>query len=286
MIVAIGASAGGLEAIEQFLEHMPADRRITFLIVVHRSTDQPTLLSQVLRSHTPMPVVDAVNGMPIKPSHVYVGPPGHYLVIRKNKLYLLTLKKQAGSTLPIDYCFRSVAEDRKRHAVGILLSGMGSDGTIGLRRIKDQGGLTLVQEPRSALHVGMPESAIGSDVADYVLPPNRMPDQLLRHVANPHLMVRVSPLGPAAPPSREAWDKIMVLIRDQAGHDFSCYKPSAILRRIERRMNVHHIKDLALYGRYLEETPNELTTLANELLIGVTSFFRDAEAWKAFAKAL
>ncbi|MDQ6734789.1 MAG: PAS domain-containing protein [Nitrospirota bacterium] len=286
IVAVIGASAGGVQAIEQFFDHMPADSQMAFLIVMHRSIDEPTLLGQVVRSHTRMPVADAGNGIAIKPGHVYIAPPRHYLAVRKSRLYLVDMERRAGITLPIDYCFRSVAEDLRAHAVGILLSGMGSDGTVGLRKIKAEGGLVIVQDPGSAQFGGMPESAIGACLQDYVLTPQQMPAQLLRYATTPLLRTVPSPPRREADASREdAWNKILLLLRDQTERDFSHYKPSALRRRIERRMSIHHLHELKVYYRLLEEDPAELVTLANELLIGVTSFFRDPDAWKVFAKA-
>ncbi len=274
-IVALGASAGGLEAFEQFFRNVPADSGMAFVLVPHLDPDHASLLTEILQRSTPMPVVEALDQTPVAANHVYVLPPNRDMAIFHGVLQLSVPEAPRGQRMPIDAFLRSLAEDQGERAIGVILSGTGTDGTLGLRAILGAGGVTLVQEPATAKYDGMPSSALQAGYATQVLAPDRMPEALPRLAASP------TPREQAMPPATPAggMNRILMLLRAGTGHDFSLYKKSTIGRRIERRMAQHDLNDSDLYARYLKEHPAELQILFKELLINVTNFFRDPEAF-------
>ncbi len=280
----MGASAGGLEAFEQFLRAMPADSGLAFVLVQHLDPSHASILSEILQRSTDMPVVEAQDGVLVAPNHVYVIPPNRDMVIFHGALQLSVPNEPRGQRMPIDAFLRSLAEDQADHAVGIVLSGTGTDGTLGLRAIFGAGGLCLVQEPATAKYDGMPVSAIHSGYTTHTLPVEQMP-QVLRSGtrAKPRRadaeLVAGTGTGTALPPAASGMTKILMLMRAGTGHDFTLYKKSTIGRRIERRMNQHNIEDSETYARFLRKHPAEMQTLFRELLINVTSFFRDPMAF-------
>ena len=282
-IVGIGASAGGLEALEELLEHMPDDTGMAFVVVTHQHPGHTSLLPELLGRSTKLAVDAARDDLKVEPNHVYVGPPGGHLAIYNGTLQRMETGKWEAPKLPIDYFFRSLAEDQHERAIGIILSGTGTDGTIGLKAIKGESGMIMVEEPESAQYSGMPASAIATGMADYVLPPAAMPKQLIAYANGPYLRER-APIAEDQPIPNEPLQKILVLVRARSGNDFSAYKASTLRRRIDRRMNVHQIKNYTQYVRYLQNNPHELDILFKELLIGVTNFFRDPEAWESLSK--
>ena len=276
LIVGIGASAGGLEAMEEFFRHMPPSSGMAFVVVSHQHAGHVSLLPSLLGKCTAMPVVEAKDGMAVEANNVYMAPGGVNLAILHGILHFMDAPTKERVPLPIDYFFRSLAEDQKQRAVGIVLSGTGSDGSVGLRTIKAESGLTIAQEPQSAKYQSMPRSAIDAGVADVVQPVEKMAESLRAYARS-----RTSPA--ALLPAREASQtlhKIFILLRDRTGNDFARYKENTIHRRIERRMNVHQIDNLRQYLRFLLANPPELDALFQELLIGVTSFFRDPLAFE------
>ncbi len=277
-IVGIGASAGGLEAFEQFLKGVPEGSGMAFVIVQHLDPTQPGMLPELLQRATSMPVLQVTDGMPVQPDSVYVIPPGHDLSLLHRVLHLLEPLAPRGLRLPIDLFFRSLADDLQEQSIGVILSGMGSDGTLGLRAIKEKAGLALVQDPASAKFDGMPKSAVDTGLADIVAPADELAEKILAFVRHLPAAARAEPVEA---PARSALDKVIILIRARTGQDFSLYKKSTISRRIERRMAIHQIGRLPAYVRFLQENPGELDLLFKELLIGVTSFFRDPAVWEA-----
>ncbi|HSN03625.1 MAG TPA: CheR family methyltransferase [Nitrospira sp.] len=280
LIVGIGASAGGLEAMEEFFRHMPPTSGMTFVVVSHQHAGHVSLLPGLLGKCTAMPVVEAADGTAVEVNHVYLAPGGTNLAILHGILHLMEPASQERVPLPIDYFFRSLAEDRKQGAVGIILSGTGTDGTLGLRAIKAESGMTMAQDPQAAKYQGMPRSAIAAGVVDVVRAPGQMSEPLLayaRSLTRPGLPL---PEQDAA----QTLQKIFILLRDRTGNDFALYKMNTIQRRIERRMNVHQIENLKQYLRFVLANPHELDALFQELLIGVTSFFRDQPAFDALAE--
>ena len=277
-IVGIGASAGGLEALELFLKHVPAGSGLAFVIVQHLDPTHKGILVELLQRVTPMPVVQAKDRLKVAPDRVYVIPPNKDLSILHGVLHLLEPAAPRGLRLPIDFFFRSLADDRQARSIGVILSGMGSDGTLGLRAIKEKAGVVFVQAPASAKFDGMPRSAIAAGLADVVAPAEELPGRIIDYLKH-------APLTATPDPSREsknqsALEKVFILLRTQTGHDFSLYKKSTIYRRVERRMGLHQIDKIATYVRFLRENPQEIELLFKELLIGVTSFFRDPPAWE------
>ncbi|WP_428827444.1 chemotaxis protein CheB [Azonexus sp. IMCC34842] len=277
-IVGIGCSAGGLEALERFLTNVPAGCGFAFVIVQHLDPTHLSALPDLLQRFTSMPVTEIEDGLRLQPDSVYVIPPNKDLSLLHGKLHLLEPVATRGLRLPIDFFLRTLAEDLKEKAIGVILSGMGSDGVFGLRAIKEKTGLTLAQDPASAKADSMPHSAIQAGVVDIVAPPEALPGRIadyLRHPAHAQLFEinpRVAILT--------ALDKIVILLRDRCGNDFSLYKTNTLNRRIERRMAVNQIAGIDDYVRYLRDNEHELDILFKELLIGVTNFFRDAEAWE------
>ena len=272
LIVGIGASAGGLEAMEEFFHHMPPSSGMAFVVVSHQHAGHVSLLPNLLSKCTAMSVVETEDGMRVEPNRVYLAPGGTHLAILHGTLHLMEPASQERVPLPIDYFFRSLAEDQKQQAVGIILSGTGTDGTVGLRAIKAESGMTIAQDPQSAKYQGMPRSAIAAGVVDVAKPAGQMSEPLRAYA---HSLAK--PLLPLPEPDAiQGLRKIFILLRDRTGNDFALYKESTILRRIERRMNVHQIETPKQYLRFVLANPHELDALFQELLIGVTSFFRPA----------
>jgi len=281
-IVGIGASAGGLEAFELFFKTMPADSGMAFVLVPHLDPGHASMLSDILQRNTLMPVHEAQDQIPILANHVYIIPPGKDMALFNGALQLSIPEQVRGLRLPIDSFFRSLAEDQGERAICVILSGSGSDGTLGLRAIHGAGGVSFVQDPSTAKYDGMPSSAVQSGLATYVLPVDKIPEQLISYVKT--IAATGVPPAPPVPATLSAIRHITLLLRTRTGNDFSQYKQSTIRRRIERRMVVHNIEDMDTYSRYLHENPAEVVTLFKELLINVTSFFRDKEAFEALSR--
>jgi two-component system CheB/CheR fusion protein len=282
-VVGLGASAGGLAALERFFANVPADAPVAFVVVTHQHPDHPSMLHELIGRKTTLPVHmlgDAV--CTIQAGHVYVAPPGRVLAILGNRVHTTERDPKTSLFLPIDIFFRSLAEDRRDRAVGIILSGTGADGTLGIKEIKAALGMVMVQEESSATYAGMPRSAIQTGVVDYVLPVEEMPAQLLGYLRNAGHLSNIS----AEVHATLAFDGIFLLLRRHTGNDFSHYKLSTIERRIERRMNVRRVASIPAYLEVLHEFPEELDLLFHDLLIGVTSFFRDPEAFDVLAARL
>jgi len=284
-IVGIGASAGGLEALQKFFAHMPADTGMAFVVVTHQQPGRESLLAELLGRSTTMKVAEAFDGVKLEPNHVYVAPPSSNLALLNGALHRMDTEKTDIPPLPIDYFFRSLAEDQRKRSIGIVLSGMGTDGALGLAAIKGVSGLTIVQDPSSALYAGMPSSAIATHSADYSLIPSEIPKRLITYTKEPYFLGKIiAPESPAI--TEESLQKIFVLLRSCTGHDFSGYKRNTLRRRIERQMNLHQIPETSQYVHYLQENSKEVEILFKELLISVTNFFRDPEAWRALSASL
>ncbi len=284
-IVGLGASAGGLEALEKFFSHVPADCGMAFVVVTHQHPGHTSLLPELLGKCTRMRVKVAADGMAVEPNTVYMSLPEGYLAILHGTLHVMEPDEPGLLRLPIDYFFRSLADEQKERAVGIVLSGTGTDGTLGLKAIKGAAGMTMAHEPDSAKYSGMPSSAIATGFVDYILPVERLPQQLLAYTQGPYL-ASTEQEGGGGEELAEPMQKILVLLRARAGHDFSVYKANTLRRRIERRINVHQLKGPEQYQRLLRENPHELDLLFKELLIGVTNFFRDPEVFDTLAKTV
>lgn len=277
-IVGLGASAGGLEPLEQFLAHVPAASGLAYIVVQHMDPTHKAMLGELLQRVTTMPVREATQSLRIEPDAVYVIPPNAELTVAGGMLQLADPGQPRGMRLPIDVMFASLARDQGERAIGVVLSGMGSDGTHGLQAIKTQGGLTLAQQPESAQFDSMPRSAIAAGCVDIVALPVELPGRILSVVGPP---------SPAAAQPADGSDHdhatlgaILGLLHQRSKRDLTPYKPSTLVRRIERRMAVHGLDTMAAYEAFLRENPHEIDLLFKELLIGVTSFFRDAAVWQ------
>jgi two-component system, chemotaxis family, CheB/CheR fusion protein len=282
-IVGIGASAGGLAALEQFLKQTSPDSGMAYVVVQHLDPTQKALLPELLQRVTAMPVHEARQGMRVEPNHVYVIPPNAELSVVSGALRLTKPVEPRGMRLPINVLFSSLASAQGERAIAVVLSGMGSDGSLGLQAIKAVGGLTVAQEPASAQFDSMPRSAIAAGCADIVAPPEELPARILSYVAkvpDPGIAVEED-ARPA--PETEPLEDIVRLLHKHTRHDFSLYKQSTLHRRLERRMSIHHIETPKQYVEYLKRNAQEIDLLFKELLIGVTSFFRDPPVWEHLA---
>jgi two-component system CheB/CheR fusion protein len=279
-IVGIGASAGGLEALEKFFPKMPADSGMAFVVVPHLDPGHESMMTDLLGRRTEMPVTEAREGMAVEPDHIYVIPPNRDMSIFHRTLSLVEPKKAHGLRMPIDSFFRSLAEDQGESSICIILSGTGTDGTLGLRAMQGAGAMCMAQEPESARYAGMPRSAIQTGLADYILPPEEMPSQLVKYVKK--LAGKKGKLE-LTDRRESGLRKILSVVRSQTGHDFSLYKKTTLSRRVERRLNLHNLENIHSYLEYLKENPDEVISLFKDMIIGVTNFFRDPEAFKTLA---
>ena len=283
-VVGIGASAGGLAALEELFRALPSEPGQAFVVIMHLDAKHESSLAELLQRCTRMPVRAVADRTAVEPNHVYVGPPGHVVTIERRVLRLSPLSGQRAPNLTIDAFFRSLARDAGRDAICVILSGTGTDGTLGLRAVKGEDGMVMAQD-ETASCTGMPRSAAATGLVDFVVPPREMPACLARYLERP-----ASPgdaaVGPAEVDLLELLHEVFALLRAETGHDFSKYKTNTILRRVHRRVVVHQLEGLREYVRYLEDNRAEAALLFRELLVGVTSFFRDPEAFDALKQAL
>ncbi len=280
-IVGIGASAGGLEAFSELLAHLSLDAAMAFVLVQHLDPKYPSILSEILSRTTPLPVVEVQHGVRVEPGHVYVMPANTSMTIAEGVLNLAPRSDDRGPHMPIDRFLRSLAEDSKSRAIGVILSGSASDGALGLKAIKAEGGITFAEAPQSAKFDGMPRSAMASGAVDFVLPPKAIAQELIRIGGHPYLdeTSAASPSEPLAG-GPDALAQIFRMLREKSGIDFTLYRQTTIRRRIARRMLIHGVGTLEAYRRYLEEHPSQVQALSNDLLVNVTRFFRDADAFR------
>ncbi len=280
--IGIGASAGGLEAIESFFSAMTATSGLAFIVIQHLSPDFKSLMVELLSKKTLMPVHRAEDGMPVLANHVYLIPPKKTLTIFQGKLLLNDQDHSKGINLPIDIFLRSLAEDQGEKAVGVILSGTGSDGTRGVRVVKELGGMVMVQDEESAKFDGMPRAAIATGLADFILSPGKMPVQLLAYVKHPYVVK--SERSETLLNDEDGLTRIFSMLRERCKVDFTYYKPSTVTRRLERRMSVNQVDGIKEYVDFLKNYPGEVDSLYRELLIGVTSFFRDQATFDYLAE--
>ena len=286
-VVGIGASAGGLPALEDFLSHLPAHTGLAYVVVQHLDPTHKALLTELLQRITPMTVRTVQQGMSLAPDCVYVIPPNTELTVREDALHLAPPLQPRGLRLPVDVLFSSLASARGERAIAVILSGMGADGTLGAQAIKAVGGLVAVQAPESAQFDSMPGSAIAAGCADIIAPPAELASRILACAAVPQSEAPAAP-APADPTpippdggQTDPLQKILMLLQERTRHEFALYKTSTLQRRIERRMSIHGIRSHAKYAEFLTANPAEIELLFKELLIGVTSFFRDDAVWQA-----
>jgi two-component system, chemotaxis family, CheB/CheR fusion protein len=288
-IVGVGASAGGLEAFEQLLAALPEHSGMAFVLVQHLAPTHESMLSALLSRSTKMPVVEVKQGMRVEANHVYVIPPNADMSISNGVLHLITLSPERARRMPIDFFFRSLAEDQEGRAIGIILSGTASDGTLGLQAIKARGGVTFAQDESSAKFFAMPRSAVAAGNVDFILPPERIAAELKRIAEHIHIFVAdgqppVEEVERVDAPSNQTFSKILVVLRNVSRVDFSYYKHGTVKRRITRRMFLRKINTLEEYLQVLRKEPDEVHALFNDILINVTGFFRDPEAYDALKR--
>ncbi|MEJ2425836.1 MAG: CheR family methyltransferase [Candidatus Thiodiazotropha sp.] len=283
-VVAIGASAGGLEAFREVLRHLPADTGMAFVLVQHLDPTHESQLASLLAGSTTMPVHEAVDNMLVEPNHVYIIPPNSNIGILHDHLHLVLRQLEGGLFLPVDWFLRTLAEDHGSRAIGVILSGTASDGTQGLKAIKAGGGVTFAQDEASAEYFGMPGSAIAAGCVDFVLPPREIGLEIGRLARHPYLFHKSSMEELPGPDGH--LNKVFLLLRTRTGHDFTFYKHTTIKRRIKRRMLVHKLDRLSDYIRLLEQDSLEVDALFQDMLINVTGFFRDAEVFEALRQEI
>jgi two-component system, chemotaxis family, CheB/CheR fusion protein len=281
VVVGVGASAGGLEALTELVTSMPQNPGLAFVLVPHLDPKHESAMTELLSRTTTLPVQTVADGMKVKSDCVYVIPPNRVMTIREGVLRLVERSANTYPSMPIDSFFRSLAEDCGTNAIGVILSGTATDGTLGVAAIKNEGGITFAQEPHTARYPGMPNSAISSGHIDFVLPPKDIALELLRIRKHPYVNTNQVSKEPAEPESPGDLAQVFRLLRQVRKVDFSDYKPATVRRRIQRRMALAHVESLPEYIRILQRTPKELDALHHDILINVTSFFRDPEAFEA-----
>jgi two-component system CheB/CheR fusion protein len=282
-IVGIGASAGGLEALEGLFSKMPSDTNMAFVIIQHLAPKHKSIMGSLLQKYTGMTILQMKDGMKVEPNCMYLNPPDKDVSVLNGALYLSDPVESHSARLAIDFFFRSLAADQMEKAICIILSGTGTDGTLGLKAIKGEGGMTMAQEEKQAKYDSMPRSAINTGFVDFILPVEKMPSELSKYVRHPYMKDADKPVTPKQE-YMNSLKKIFIIIRLTTGHDFSNYKMNTIRRRIERRMAVHQIDLITEYLRYLHENVTEVEMLYKDMLITVTNFFRDPEAFDLLGK--
>jgi len=282
-IVGIGSSAGGLEALGQFFSNLQDHSGMAFVVIQHLDPNRAGFLTELLQRTTKMKVFQATDQLKVKPNCVYVIPPNKSMALDNGALHLFNPFEPRGLRLPVDIFFRSLASEMQEKSIGIILSGMGHDGSLGAQAIKEKNGIVLVQDPASAKFNSMPLSAANAVIADIVADANELPGKLIAYLKI------IPPLYPDPDPAKEHESnlgKIIAILQEQSGHDFSQYKKTTLYRRIERRMGIHQIDKIGNYLGFLRKNPGEVELLFNELLIGVTSFFRDAPVWEMLKESV
>ncbi len=284
LIVGIGASAGGLEAFKEFFLATPDEPGMAFVLVQHLDPTHKSLLVELLGKHTKMKVSEVVDNMQVEPNKVYIIPPNKDMAILKGILYLMEPSDARGFRKPIDFFLRTLAQDQGERAVGIIMSGTGTEGTLSLKIIKGQGGLSIVQDPKTAQYDGMPRSAIAAGAEDIVLSAKEIPGLLMKYARRKNFK-SVNKV-PEIFTEKDLLEKVFIIVRDETGCNFGQYKSSTVIRRIEKRMAVNQIDRPEDYIKHLQRNPEETLRLFKELLIGVTSFFRDKEIFEVLKEKI
>ncbi len=286
-IVGVGASAGGFEAFRELLKSLPSDTGLALVLVQHLDPGHESMLTRLLSAVTAMPVAEVKEGMTVEPNHVYVIPPNTTMGIMNGRLHLIARGAATAKHMPIDHFLLSLAEDLGNRAIGVILSGTASDGTLGLKAIKAEGGITFAQDAKSAKYDGMPRSAVAAGCVDFILPPAGIARELARIGRHPYLIT--APPTPAAEPAAEMDDdlrRILIVLQKATGVNFIYYKNSTIKRRVARRMLLHKQESLKQYLKFLHENPAEPAALCEDILIHVTGFFREPEAFETLADSV
>lgn len=283
-VIGLGASAGGLKALQQFFEQMPANSGMAFVVILHLSPQHESHADTILQNSTKMPVRQVNESVKVEPNRVYVIPPTKHLSMMDGFIALSEPERPLGRHVAIDLFFRTLAETHRANSACIVLSGTGSDGSVGLTRIKEEGGIAIAQDPGEAEYDAMPRNAISTGKVDFVLPVAQMPNKLIEIWRNSKIIrlpeEGLAPVVDERQQAEEALREVLGAVRTRTGHDFTHYKRATVLRRIERRMQVTTTPDLPAYRDYLRQNPPEAKLLLQDLLIGVTNFFRDPAAWQ------
>ncbi|MFP4449071.1 MAG: CheR family methyltransferase [Bacteroidales bacterium] len=282
-IVAIGASAGGLEALQEFYKNTPEYTGVAFIVIQHLSPDYKSLMDELLSRYTRLPIHKVTDGTKVEVDNIYLIPPKKNMTIFHRKLFLTDQNHGRGMNMPIDIFMQSLAKDHGKNAIGVILSGTGSDGTLGIKAIKENGGMVIAQDHRSAKFDGMPRSSISTGMVDYILTPGEMPEALINYVKHPFIQKREK-IESQITQEQDYLSKIIMIIRDVTGIDFSHYKESTIIRRLEKRISINRYNTISDYVSFLSDNKREINILYKELLIGVTRFFRDIEAFNKLRK--
>ncbi len=279
-VVGIGASAGGLEAFLDFFKIMPSDSGLAFVLIQHLPPERESLMADIVSKHTQMQVHQVEDGIAVEPNHVYVIRPGHTLTIEAGHLHLGQPVEQAGHRRPVDDFFRSLAEEQRERAICIIMSGMGSNGTAGAEVVKAVGGICIAQAPESAKFPSMPRHMIDAGIADFVLRPHEIPEVLIRYATHPYATgAQTAELAETG--ERHSLHEVLAIVRARTRHDFNDYKNATLIRRIQRRMGLAQIVRMRDYAQMLSQSPSEVNALVNDMMIHVTGFFRDSDAWEA-----
>lgn len=281
--VGVGASAGGLEALQEFFKNLPTDGGAAYVVIQHLSPDYKSMMDELLARYTTMPIHKVTDGMALEKNHIYLIPPRKNMTVYQGKLFLSDPAPGRILNLPIDIFLRSLAKDQEKNAIGVILSGTGSDGTLGIRAVKEAGGIAMAQDTRTAKFDGMPRSSISSGMVDFILPPARLADEIVNYIKHP-LTTRSRKVEIIPQNEETQLSKIIAILRDSQGVDFGYYKQNTILRRLEKRISLNRFTDINEYINFLFYNDREIKTLFNELLIGVTRFFRDEELFESLRK--
>ncbi|MGV3485446.1 MAG: chemotaxis protein CheB, partial [Planctomycetaceae bacterium] len=288
-VVGIGASAGGFDALSRLLGAVPENPNVAFVIIQHLPRDKESLAAEVISRFTRLPVIEVHDETVVAPNHLYVIPPGKFLQIDHGRLSLRDMTGPRGVPVAVDFFFRSLANDQRQCAVGVILSGTGSDGTLGVKALKSAGGLVIAQDPPSAEHSGMPQSAIDSGAVDQILVPEKIAEAILRFASHPYVREAL-PADDDEVAEDAQWqgasdglEAVLALLKSECNRDFRHYKVNTLMRRTRRRMCLHRMESFSEYLAYLERNAAEREALSKDLLISVTDFFRDPEAWAELA---
>jgi two-component system, chemotaxis family, CheB/CheR fusion protein len=283
VVAGIGASAGGLEAFTQFLQHLPPQPGAAFVLVQHLDPRHKSILASLLARTTPMPVSEVQDGTKLEADHVFVIPPDMDVAVSDGHLRLVARPEKRAAHMPLDLFLKTLAEAKGSRAIAVILSGTGTDGTLGCKAVKAAGGITFAQDPASARQDGMPKAAIAAGCVDFILPPADIADEVARLVREPYVLAAPEDAAPA-PEDRGPLQKIFGLLKKTTGSDFTCYKHTTLMRRIRRRMVLHKLELLAEYASRVEDDPAEVQALHQDLLINVTSFFRDGQTFEILCR--
>ena len=284
LVVGIGASAGGVQALRDFFSHVPAYTRMAYVVILHLSPDHDSHLAEVLQSASALPVTRVERRVRVEPDQVYVIPPNKNLELKDGHIEVTDVTSSDVRRAPVDIFFRTLAQSHGQRAVSVVLSGTGANGSMGMKRVKEMGGLCIVQDPREAEYNDMPHHSLATGLVDYVLPVAQIPAQI---IAYREQLKRIRIPEPPQETEKEelnALRDVFTQLRIRTGHDFSNYKPATVTRRIARRLGVHQLPDLTAYAHFMHEHPAEATALLKDLLISVTNFFRDAKAFEALER--